>query len=93
MPINQKLLDILVCPQPRQSLTLADAGEVAAINQRIARRELTTRRGATVTEPVGGALIRADRQGFKGYIIRGKNYQMDRTFRGAPHAHSTFRYT
>ena len=68
MPINQELLDILVCPETRQSLTLADTDEVAGINQRIARRELTTRQGATVTEPVGGALVRADRQVF--YPIR-----------------------
>ena len=68
VPINQELLDILVCPQTRQSLTLADADEVAAINQRVARRELVNRQGATVTEPVEGALIRADRQVF--YPIR-----------------------
>ena len=68
MPINQELIDILVCPETRQSLTLAVADEVADINQRIARGELTTRQGRVVTEPVGGALVRADRQVF--YPIR-----------------------
>ena len=68
MAINQELLDVLVCPETRQSLTLAAPDEVARINQQIARGELTTRRGATATEPVGGALIRADRQYF--YPIR-----------------------
>ena len=68
MAINQELLDILVCPETKQSLTLATADELAEINQRIARGELATRQGETVTEPVGGALIRADRQFF--YPIR-----------------------
>ena len=68
MAINQELLDILVCPETRQSLTLAAPDEVARINQQIARGELTTRHGATVAEPVGGALVRADRQYF--YPIR-----------------------
>ena len=68
MSINQELLDILVCPETRQSLTLADADEVTGINQQIARRELVNREGRAVTEPVGGALIRADRQVF--YPIR-----------------------
>ena len=68
MAINQELLDILVCPETKQSLTLAEPDEVASINQRIARGELATRQGMPATEPVGGALIRADRQYF--YPIR-----------------------
>ena len=68
MTISQELLDILVCPETRQSLTLADADEVVGINQRIARGELVNREGRTLTEPVGGALIRADRQVF--YPVR-----------------------
>jgi uncharacterized protein YbaR (Trm112 family) len=62
MPINQELLDILVCPDSRQSLTLAGAEELAGINQRIARRELVNRAGAVVTQEIEGALIREDRQ-------------------------------
>ena len=68
MPINQELLDILVCPESRQSVTLADEQEVAAINQRIARMELVNRAGAVVTQKIGGALIREDREFF--YPIR-----------------------
>jgi uncharacterized protein YbaR (Trm112 family) len=68
MPINQELLDILVCPDSRQSLTLAGAEELAGINQRIARRELVNRAGAVVTQEIEGALIREDRQYF--YPIR-----------------------
>ena len=60
MPINQELLDILVCPESRQSVTLADEQEVAAINQRIARMELVNRTGAVVTQKIEGALIRED---------------------------------
>ena len=68
MPINQELVDILVCPETKQSLTLAEADEVVGINKRIARGELTTRQGTPVREPIDGALIRADRQYF--YPIR-----------------------
>ena len=68
MPINQELLDILVCPESRQSLTLAGAEEIGGINQRIARRQLVNRAGAVVTQEVEGALIREDRQFF--YPIR-----------------------
>jgi uncharacterized protein YbaR (Trm112 family) len=68
MAINQELVDILVCPETKQSLTLAELDEVSGINQRIARGELATRRGAPVREPIDGALIRADRHYF--YPIR-----------------------
>lgn len=68
MAINKEVIDILVCPETKQSLNLADADEVADINQQIARGELATRRGAPVREPIDGALIRADRQCF--YPIR-----------------------
>jgi len=68
MSINQELLDILVCPETRQSLTLAGTDEVMGINRQIARGELVNREGKTVTETVGGALIRADRRVF--YPIR-----------------------
>lgn len=68
MPINQELLDILVCPESRQSVTLADEQEVAGINQRIARMELVNRAGTVVTQKIDGALIREDRAFF--YPIR-----------------------
>lgn len=68
MPINQELLDILVCPESRQSLTLAGAEELAGINQRIAKGELVNRAGAVVTQEIDGALVREDRQFF--YPIR-----------------------
>jgi uncharacterized protein YbaR (Trm112 family) len=68
MPINQELLDILVCPDSRQSLSLAGAEELAGINRRIAKGELVNRAGAVVTQEIEGALIREDRQYF--YPIR-----------------------
>ena len=68
MPINQDLLDILVCPESRQSVALAGAEEVAGINRLIARRELVNRAGAMVTQEIEGALIREDRRYF--YPIR-----------------------
>ena len=68
MPINQELLDILVCPESRQSLTLAASEEVESINKRIAKGELLNRAGVAVTQQIEGALIREDRQFF--YPIR-----------------------
>lgn len=68
MAISQELLDILVCPETKQTLSLAGADEVADINQRISRGELATRQGVPVREPIDGALIRADRQYF--YPVR-----------------------
>ena len=59
MPVNQELLEILVCPETKPSLTLAEADEVEGINQQITRGELVNREGRAVTEPVGRALASA----------------------------------
>jgi len=60
MPISQELLNILVCPETKQSLTVAEATLVAQLNERIAQGTLTNRAGATVTEAIDGGLVRED---------------------------------
>ncbi|MGE3538079.1 MAG: Trm112 family protein [Candidatus Tectimicrobiota bacterium] len=60
MAISQELLDILACPETKQALTLADTALVDRLNERIQQGQLTNRRGNTITEPIGGGLVRAD---------------------------------
>lgn len=60
MPINQDLLDILACPETKQSLTLAPAELLTRINQNIRGGSCKNRHGDTVTEPIDGGLVRKD---------------------------------
>ncbi len=60
MAIDEALLKILVCPQDRSSLTLADPKLVAQLNARIDQGTLRNRGGALVTGPLDGGLVRAD---------------------------------
>ncbi len=62
MSISRALLDILVCPETRQSVTLADAAFVSTLNAAIKDGTLQNRGGARVVEPLDGALIRQDRR-------------------------------
>jgi uncharacterized protein YbaR (Trm112 family) len=62
MPINKELLDILACPETKQSLTLAEADLLATLNERISQGKLTNRSGQPVTEAIDGGLVRADRR-------------------------------
>jgi uncharacterized protein YbaR (Trm112 family) len=61
MPINQELLDILACPETKQSLTLATDDLLTTINERIHQGKLTNRGGQPVTEAIDGGLVREDR--------------------------------
>jgi uncharacterized protein YbaR (Trm112 family) len=61
MPINKELLDILACPETKQSLTLAEADLLATLNERIRQGTLTNRSGQPVTEAIDGGLVREDR--------------------------------
>jgi uncharacterized protein YbaR (Trm112 family) len=58
--IDKELLDILVCPENRTRLELADAKLVEKLNQAIAAGELNNRAGEPVTEPIDGGLVRED---------------------------------
>ena len=62
MPIDQALLDILVCPESRQPLTPADPPLLARLNREIQARRLRTRGGAVVDKEIGEALVRQDRK-------------------------------
>ncbi|NUQ01502.1 MAG: Trm112 family protein [Armatimonadetes bacterium] len=68
MPLDQELLDILRCPETRQTLTVADEVMVADLNKRIGEGTLTTRAGEKIEEPIDGALVRED--GKYAYVVR-----------------------
>lgn len=58
--IDSHFLDVLCCPETRQSLTLADTGLVASINKAIAAGSLKNRAGEIVLDPLEGGLLRQD---------------------------------
>lgn len=68
--IDKELLEIIRCPETKQKLTPADGDQVAALNARIAKGELTDRGGEKVIEKIDGGLVRED--GKYIYLIRNK---------------------
>lgn len=60
MPIDQELLDILVCPDSRQPLTPADAALLARLNGEIRSRRLRNRGGEVVEAEIREGLVRED---------------------------------
>jgi uncharacterized protein YbaR (Trm112 family) len=58
--VDPELLEILVCPEDKTPVTLADAATLEALNARIAAGEVKTRGGQPVTEAVAEGLVRAD---------------------------------
>ena len=58
--ISKELLDLLVCPESRMPLKLADEELLARLNQAIAAGKVKNRSGQPVTESLAGALLRQD---------------------------------
>jgi len=58
--IHERLLDILVCPETRSGLRLADEALLQMINAAIQQGVLTNRCGEPVEKPLDAALIRED---------------------------------
>jgi len=69
MPFDDKLLEILVCPETKQSLKLIDQQALGSVNAKISSSELVSRGGQLIDKPVDGALVRED--GKYAYPIRG----------------------
>ena len=63
-----RLVDILVCPDSKQSVRMLGEGEIQELNERITRSELKNRRGEVLTEPLEGGLVRED--GLFAYPVR-----------------------
>ena len=60
MAISEELLEILVCPETRQSLTLADDALLALLNGRIRDGALFNRGGDVVANELQAGLVRQD---------------------------------
>lgn len=58
--IDRELLEILVCPETKQPVRLAESELVERVNARIGAGEAVTRSGARVEEAVSGGLVRED---------------------------------
>ncbi len=66
--IAKELLDILVCPETKQGLTLASSELLLELNSRVQAGVLKNRGALQITEPFEGVLVRED--GKWGYGIR-----------------------
>ena len=60
--ISKELLDILVCPEHRTPLAVADDALLAALNRAMGQGRLKNRGGERVDKPLDGALVRDDRE-------------------------------
>jgi len=58
--VDQELLDILVCPESRQPVRLADDALLSRLNAAIAEGGVLNRGEKLVTEPVHEGLVRED---------------------------------
>jgi uncharacterized protein YbaR (Trm112 family) len=59
--ISKELLDILVCPERRTPLSLADERLLAAVNRAVAEKRLRNRAGERLEKLLDGGLVRDDR--------------------------------
>jgi len=58
--IDPDLLKVLCCPETHQDISLAEAGLIERLNEKIRSGQLKNRAGATVTEKIDGGLVRSD---------------------------------
>lgn len=58
--INPELLEILVCPESKQTLRLADERLLARVNQAIASKTLRNQGGDRVKDRIEEGLVRED---------------------------------
>ena len=60
MTLDPDLLDILVCPESRQPVAMADPGLLARLNAAIESGDTLNRGGDPVGDPVKEGLLRED---------------------------------
>jgi uncharacterized protein YbaR (Trm112 family) len=58
--LDPELLEILVCPETKEPVRLADSALLERVNGAIRAGEVKARSGEPVTAPLEGALVRAD---------------------------------
>ncbi|HOD50185.1 MAG TPA: Trm112 family protein [Candidatus Hydrogenedentes bacterium] len=59
--VDQELLDILVCPENKTKVTLADQSLIDKANAAIEAGSLKNRAGEKVEEKIDGGLVREDK--------------------------------
>ena len=62
MVIDPELLKILVCPETKEPVQIADGALLLELNSAVQRGTVSTRGGETVKDPVEAGLVRADGQ-------------------------------
>ena len=62
MAIADDLLKILVCPETKQTLCLAEQQEVERLNREIEAGKLRNRGGEELSKRISGALVREDQK-------------------------------
>jgi len=60
MSVSRELLEILVCPETRQPLALADAPLLERLNKEIEAKRLRNRGGDPVSQQIREGLVRED---------------------------------
>jgi len=60
MPIDNELLEILVCPETQQPVTLASPEVIEPLNAEIEAGRLRNRGGKVVEDPIAEGLLRED---------------------------------
>ena len=60
MPIDQELLDILVCPESHQPVKMADADLIATVNGRIKAGGQKNHQGTVLSDAIAEGLVRED---------------------------------
>ncbi len=60
MTINEDLISILICPDTKQPVKMADSELIETVNQKIAAGEQKNVSGKSVTEKIDGGLLRQD---------------------------------
>jgi len=60
--ISKELLEILACPETKETLSIAEDSLVSKINERIDKRDLNNRNNQTITQKIDSGLLRADKK-------------------------------
>jgi uncharacterized protein YbaR (Trm112 family) len=60
VPVNEELLEILVCPETKQPVQLAGADVLERVNQKVRDKSLRNRGGDPVENEITEALVRED---------------------------------
>jgi uncharacterized protein YbaR (Trm112 family) len=60
MPIDQELLEILVCPETHQPVKMADSELISSVNGRIQAGGLKNHQGTVLSAPIAEGLVRED---------------------------------